>query len=185
MSYLTRNKLLKLGFAKVGEDVFISDKCSIYSPQNISIGNNVRVDDFCIISASKEIVIGDNVHIACHSSLLGNALIELEDFSGVSIGCTILSSNADYSGKFMTNPNIDEKYLNTHSAPVVLGKHSLVGCGSVILPGVSLGQGAVIGANSLVKESVPDFEIWCGSPVKKVKNRFKDILKLEKQMNHG
>ena len=51
MGFYTREQLEKIGFKSIGENVLISDKTSIYSPQNISIGNNVRIDDYCVLSA--------------------------------------------------------------------------------------------------------------------------------------
>lgn len=51
MGFYTREQLEKKGFKSIGENVLISDKTSIYSPQNISIGNNVRIDDYCVLSA--------------------------------------------------------------------------------------------------------------------------------------
>ena len=176
--FLTESQLKKVGFIKVGRNVLISDKASIYGAENIRIGNNVRIDDFCILSGN--ITIGNNIHIACYSCLIGKGEIILRDFSGVSMGCKVLSSSDDYSGDFMTSPVIDEKFRNVHSACVVFGKHSLIGAGTIVLPGVSLGRGSVIGANSLVKDSVPDFEIWGGSPAKFLKMRNNDCVKYER-----
>jgi acetyltransferase-like isoleucine patch superfamily enzyme len=180
--YLTRNEVLRLGLKKVGENVLISDKCSIYN-RNITIGSNVRIDDFCILSCS-EIVIGDYVHISCYSSLIGRGRIELKDFSGVSMRCTILSSNADYSGEFMTNPQIPEKYTNTTFAPVTLEKHALVGVGSIVLPGVTFGEGAVCGSMSFVNCDIPEYGIWAGSPVRFIKYRSRNLIELEKQLRN-
>ena len=51
MGFYSREQLEKIGFKSLGENVLISDKTSIYSPENISIGNNVRIDDFSVLSA--------------------------------------------------------------------------------------------------------------------------------------
>lgn len=53
MGFYSREQLEKIGFKVLGENVLISDKTSIYSPENISIGNDVRVDDFSILSAGE------------------------------------------------------------------------------------------------------------------------------------
>jgi dTDP-4-amino-4,6-dideoxy-D-glucose acyltransferase len=184
MSFLSRNKILQIGFHYIGENCQISDRAVFYNPQNITIGSNTRIDDFCILSAGEEIIIGDWVHIACYTSLIGKGLIMLKDFSGVSMRCTILSSNADYSGEFLTNPQIPEKYLNTFVAPVVLEKHALIGAGSVVLPGVSIGEGAVIGAMSFVKKSIKEYQIWAGNPLRLINIRAKETHNLEKQFKH-
>lgn len=184
MSFLTKWELLAKGFKRVGENVLISDKASIYGASNISIGSNVRIDDFCILSAGEEIKIGSYIHIACYASLIGHSLIELQDFSSIAARCNILSSCDDFSGDFMVNPCVPEKYLNVNHQPVIIRKHAVIGAGTVILPGVSIGEGAAVGAMSFVKHSVPAFEIWAGNPARFIKKRSKDLLKLEKQLKH-
>jgi hypothetical protein len=58
------------------------------------------------------------------------------------------------------------------SKPVVLGHDVWVGHGSVILPGLSIGSGAVVGAGSVVTKDVPDFTIVAGAPAKPLRARF-------------
>jgi galactoside O-acetyltransferase len=160
--------------SKIGKDCRISDKCSIYG--DVKLGDNVRIDDFVILSG--DITIGDNVHIACYSSLIGHAPIIIEDYAGVSMKCSILSSNADYSGDYLTNPNLPEEMLNTRSLPVVLRKHSIVGAHCVVLPGVTLGFGSVLGACSMTKVNIPSWQIWAGVPARYLKMRNTNLLKL-------
>ena len=83
MAFLSIEQLEDLGFASLGEDVFISDKASIYNPSNISIGSYVRIDDFAIISAGQEgIEIGNYVHIAPGAVLSGAVSIGEGTFVG-------------------------------------------------------------------------------------------------------
>ena len=176
------DELQKIGFKKIGTNVLISDKCSIYGANKISIGDNVRIDDFCILSAGSEITIGDYVHISCYASLIGKGKIVLDDFSGLSLRCTVLSSSDNFSGEFLTNPMIPEKYLNVKHMDVIFKKHALVGAGSVVLPGVVVGEGAAVGAMSLVKKSINPYEIWAGNPLKFIKDRSDVLLDLEKEL---
>ncbi|MNT87130.1 dTDP-4-amino-4,6-dideoxy-D-glucose acyltransferase [compost metagenome] len=60
-----------------------------------------------------------------------------------------------------------------------MGKHAIIGCGSVILPGVEIGEGVAIGSLSFVIKSCEPFGVYIGSPAKKIKNRKKDMLKIE------
>lgn len=178
--FLSKEQLEKIGLKKVGENVLISDKCSIYNAENIEIGSNVRIDDFTILSAgSGGIRIGSHIHIACYVSLIGKGEILIEDFSQISSKVTILSSTDDFSGNFLVGPCIPNYLTNIKSEKVHLMKHSVVGTGSTILPGVKLYEGAAVGAMSLVKHNVESFSIVCGIPAKKIKNRDKKILDLE------
>jgi galactoside O-acetyltransferase len=180
--FLSKEELQKIGFKSLGDNVLISDKCSIYNAKNIEIGSNVRIDDFCILSAGEGgIKIGNHIHIACYVSLIGAGEIILESFSQVSSRVVILSSSDDFSGNYLVGPTILSEFINVKSSPVRLLKHSVIGTGSTILPGVTIGEGAAVGAMSLVKDNVGEFEIVVGIPAKKVKNRNKKILEIESE----
>ncbi len=182
MSFYPQNELKKLGLKKFGKNVKISSKSSIYNADNISIGDNVRIDDFCIISAGDEgIEIGSNVHIACYSSIIGRKKITISDFANISSRVSIYSISDDFSGASLTNPTIPDKYKKPINAPVAIGRHVVIGNGSIILPGVTIEEGSAIGALSLVKNNIKPNIIAAGIPAKKIGVRKKDIFKLEKE----
>ena len=180
MALLTEAQIQALGFKNVGRNVRISDKASIYNAANISIGDNVRIDDFVVLSAgSGGITLGSHIHIAIYTSLIGAAAISVGDFANLSSRVSIYSSSDDYSGESMTNPCVSDTYKNVTHAAVVLEKHVIVGCGSVILPGVTLHEGAAVGALSLVNQSCKAFGIYAGTPARFIKVRATHLLSLE------
>lgn len=180
MAFLTDQQLAAMGFAELGINVLISDKASIYGAGRIQIGNNVRIDDFCVLSAGKSgIEIGSYIHIAVYSSLIGAGKITLSDFVNISSKVAIYSSNDDYSGEYMTNPMVPAEYTNVTHADVTLGKHVIIGSGSVILPGVTLYEGAAVGSLSMITKDCEAFSVYIGAPAKKIKKRKQDLLALE------
>lgn len=180
MTILSEEQVRAIGFAEVGKNVLISAKASFYGASRIKLGNNVRIDDFCIFSAGAGgIEIGSYIHVAAYSLLIGAGKISLSDFSGLSSRVSIYSSSDDYSGGFLTNPVVPSDYTNVSHADVFIGKHVIVGSGSVILPGVTLHDGVAVGALSLVNKSCEEFSIYAGNPAKKIKNRKRDLLELE------
>ena len=180
MAMLSREAINMLGFKFVGENVQISDRASFYEASRITLSNDIRIDDFCVISAGVGgISIGSNVHIAVGASLIGGGKITLCDFVGISSRTSIYSSNDDYSGAFMTGPTLPDEFTNVRHADVFVGKHVIVGSGSVILPGVTLEDGVAIGALSLVNKNCKAFGIYVGNPVRRIKERKRDLLKLE------
>lgn len=179
-SFYTPEELLQIGFKSVGHHVYISRKASIYTVGSISIGNHVRIDDFCILSG--EISIGSYIHISAYTAIYAKYGVEIQDFCTVSGRVMIYSQNDDYSGNFLTNPMVPGSFSNISGAPVVLKKHAIVGVGSVILPGVTLGSGACVGAMSFVKSNVPDWTVFGGVPARKIGERKQNILKLEEQL---
>jgi dTDP-4-amino-4,6-dideoxy-D-glucose acyltransferase len=182
MSFYTQTELELMGFEYIGKNVCISKKTSIYNTAKISIGDYSRIDDFCVLSAGKYgIKIGRNVHLAVFCTLIGRSLIELQDFSGLSSRVSIYSSNDDYSGNYMTNPTIPIPFSNVTHAPVLISRHVIIGAGSIILPGVTLYEGAGVGALSLITKDCEAFCMYMGSPARKVGNRSKNLLELEKE----
>lgn len=182
MAMLTKQQVEALGFASVGENVLISDRASFYGANRIKLGNNVRIDDFCVLAAGAGgIFINNFIHIAVGSSLIGAAEIRLDDFAGLSSRVSIYSSSDDYSGGFLTNPTVPDEYKNVQHAPVHLSRHVIVGSGSVILPGVKLEEGVAVGALSLVHKSCEAFGVYAGNPARRIKERKRDLLEMEKR----
>lgn len=183
---LDRASIEAIGFAAVGENVQISPLARFYGAERIVIGNHVRIDDFCILSAGAGgIRIGNYVHIAAYSSLIGQGLIEMADFCNISSRVSIYSSSDDYSGESLTNPTVPAAFKKVAHAPVRLGKHVIIGCGSVVLPGTTLAEGVAIGALSLVKQDCQAFGIYAGTPAKRIKERCRDLLDLEARFLAG
>lgn len=181
-SFYEPEELASLGLKKYGQNVLISRNAILYHPNLLEVGNNVRIDDFCTISG--KVVLGDFIHIAQFCGLYGgDAGIYMADFSGLSSKVTIYATSNDYSGESLTNPMVPAKYKKTDkNAPVKLGKHVIVGCNSVVLPGITIEDGCSVGAMSLCNKSMEEFGIYAGVPAKRLKERKRDLLELEKQL---
>jgi len=180
-SFYTDTELSKIGFRSIGKNVLISRKSSIYTPELITIGNNVRIDDFCILSGT--VSIGSYIHISAYTAIYARFGVVLEDFVTVSGRVIIYSQNDDYSGQYMTNPMVPVEYTNITGGKVVLKKHAIIAAGSIILPAITIGEGACLGSMSLVKNDLEPWFIYAGIPAKKIREREKRILLLESQMN--
>jgi dTDP-4-amino-4,6-dideoxy-D-glucose acyltransferase len=175
--FLSAAEIKELGFRHVGEGVRISRRAVFFAPERISIGRETRIDAFCAISAGPGgLTIGRNVHLSAHNVVVGQARVDIGDFCTVSVRCSIFSSNDDYTGAAMANPTVPDSYRLAVDAPVRLEDHVIIGAGSVVLCGVTIGQSAAIGALSLVKQDVPAFAIMAGSPARVVGERHRGHL---------
>ena len=179
-SFYTPDELKRIPFRNLGKNILISRKCSIYSAETISVGNNVRIDDFCILSGM--ITIGSYVHISAYTALYGKYGIVLEDFTTVSARVLVFSQNDDYSGSFLTNPMVPEKFRMVSGGRILFKKFSIVGAGSMIMPGVTLHTGAAVGAMSLVTKDVDEWSIFAGIPAEFKKIRSREMMKLAENM---
>jgi acetyltransferase-like isoleucine patch superfamily enzyme len=181
--YFGSEALKSFGFKSVGKNVEVARNSSIIGLQNISLGDNVRVDDNVIIAAaSGSLRIGNYIHIAAGCYLGCSGGITMEDFSGLSQGVRVYSATDDYGGSSLTNPTVPARYLKLTVAPINLGRHVIIGSGSVILPGVSIGIGSSVGALSLVNKSLGSWFVHSGIPAKPIRPRSKQLLELEMEL---
>jgi acetyltransferase-like isoleucine patch superfamily enzyme len=179
-SFYTLEELKERGFKSLGKKVYISKKCSIYGAENISIGNNVRVDDFCILSG--KISIGNYVHISAYSSLYGKGGISIGNFCGISPRSTIYSSSDDFSGEFMISPMVPPELTNVKEGNVILKDYCQLGANTIVMPCVTIGEGTVTGAFSLVLKDLKEWAIYFGIPSKIYKKREKRLVKLSQAL---
>ncbi len=178
--FLNENELKSIGFKSIGSNVKISSDSRFYNPEKISIGDNSRIDDFCVISDNVQI--GNNVHITVHCSIAAPvSTVSISDFVGIAAGTRIFSSSDDYSGESLTNATIPKKFTKVKNAEVKIGKHVIIGVGSTIFPGVEIKEGCSIGSMSLVNKSTEPWGIYLGIPAIRIKERKRDLLKLEKE----
>ena len=160
----------------------ISRNCAIIGVKNVRIGSHVRIDDYVVISAgSGSLLVGNYVHIAAGAYLGCAGGITMADFAGISHGAKVYSASDDYSGAALTNPTVPKQYLNVDVAPVVIGRHAIIGAGSIVLPGVVLSEGTAVGAMTLIKRGfkTDDWTVYFGAPARKIADRSKGLRSLE------
>lgn len=178
----SEDELIRIGFGGVGRNVRLDRSTIIVNPAGVHIGDHVRIDAFCLISAfGARVSIGRHVHMAAGVYIFGGGGVMIDDFAGVSARTIIYSTNDDYSGEHMTGPTLLPEFTSVTTAPVHIGRHAVLGAGSVVLPGVVFGEGSVCGALSLIKQNVSPFTIVAGSPAREVKSRSRRLLQLEKE----
>jgi acetyltransferase-like isoleucine patch superfamily enzyme len=184
--YYNERELAGFGFKSIGTNVQIAKNCTIIGMPNISIGSNVRIDGNTTISAHGTgwLEIGSYIHIGGYCFLSAGEGIALKDFSGLSQGVRIYSRSDDYSGMYLVNPSVvPEKFTHITGGTVTLNKHVIIGSGSIILPKVTIGEGSAVGALSLVTMSLTPWGVFFGCPVKRIKDRSRQLLELEAQLN--
>ena len=178
--YLADSEVAQIPFASVGKHVLIHSRVNLINVESIHLGSNIRIDADVTIAANQPVRIGDYVHLGAQSYLAGAAGIVMEDFSGLSQAVKIYSVSDDYSGKHLTNPTIPKRYLSVNKGQVTLGRHVIVGAGTIILPGVDLAEGCCVGALSLVGTATRPWGVYAGVPATRRRERSRDLLELEK-----
>ncbi len=153
------------------KSVTIYPGAKIVGREQIEFGDHVLIDDYVFIYAKKRIQIGDYVHLAAYSSITGGEEVAMAPFSTLSWGCRLFTASDDFTGYGFGNSTVPEPYRNVRRAPVSLGRFAIVGANTVILPGVTIGEGASIGANSVVSCDLAPWGVYIGN--RRVRDRDK------------
>ena len=162
-----------VGLKSCGRDVQLSPHAILINPQHITLGSHVRIDPFCVLSAGPAgMAIGDHVHLSVGVCLYGGGgRIEIGDFASVSARCTIYTATDDFRDGWLSGPTVPLSLRRVETGDVILEPHALVGCGSVVLPGVTIGHGSAVGAMSLVKQSIPAGALVASIPARRIGSR--------------
>jgi len=156
--YLQKKYYNNIG--KIGKCVQFNGISYLGSPENIEIGNNVHIGNNAYISAKGGLYIGDNTHI--------------------SRNLILYTDNHNYEGKLLP-------YDNTFKLKkVIIEKNVWIGINVIILPGSHIEEGAIIGAGSIVRGTIPKNAIYGGSLGQVIKYRdFKHYDRLETTKQYG
>lgn len=156
----------------VGDDVFISSKVEIRRPHLVRIGSHVAIDSGVYITTGADI--GDYVHVAPYVTIIGGQSVKLimGHFTTIAAGSRIICASDKHLGAGFVGPTIPPKYRDeVIYGNVTLEMFASVGTNAIIMPGVTLGEGSVIGANSFVTKDTEPWAIYVGTPARKVKTR--------------
>ena len=144
----------------VGKGTTVGPGTQIINSVNVHIGNDCLLLDSVFIRAGTEgkITIGDRCALNSFCRLFGHGSIEIGEDTQLGPGSLITTTEHDYNGA-----------LETNFKPVLIGRRVWVGANVTILPGVEIGDFAVIGAGSVVARSIPPRSVAVGVPARVVK----------------
>ena len=167
---------------RCGGNVIIGKTVRVRYPDLVEIGDDVIIDDFSYISTA--LVIGNHVHISAGAKIIGgrDATVRFESFSTLAPNVVLAAGSDDYIAGIAT-PLVPKEYKgDLIIGSITIGRHCIVGAGTVILPGVTLHEGAAVGALSLVKGDLEPWTLYAGVPARPLRRRDRGkILSLEAQ----
>lgn len=121
---------------KINQGVYIGRDCLIFRPDLVVIGNNSRIHWGCLLDGRRGITIGERVHIS-------------------------------FSVKILTlQHDLDDPEYKAIGGPVVIGNRVCLNTNAIVLPGVTIGEGAVVAAGAVVTKDVEPYAIVGGVPAK-------------------
>lgn len=161
------SQLMKKLYFKILDCVYrkLEEGHSEYLKSKIKCGKNVEIRDRATIYSPENLFIADNVAINSGVTILAQGGVTIGEYTMIAPGVTIISVNHDYKRE-------GERALSTLiKKPVIIGRHVWLAVGSIVLAGVTIGDGAVIAAGSIVTKDVPPYTIVAGIPATVIKKR--------------
>lgn len=166
-----------LTYPKIGPDMYFTHWLLFFKPLRIffqkrklkEIGKNSEIRPYCTIIGTNNVYIGKNVTIPSGTILVtnphdSNSKIIIEDDVLFGPNNAVYASTHNYS-----NPDIPIQEQGYTCGITTIKKGAWVGINAVILPGITIGRNAVVGANSVVTKDVPDYAVVAGTPAKLIK----------------
>ncbi|MCG5053726.1 MAG: acyltransferase [Myxococcales bacterium] len=159
-----------------GQDVFISPRVEIKRPALVELGSHIAIDSgfYCTTA----VTMGDYVHIGPYVTVIGGAksTLRMEGFNTVGAGSRILCASDEFLGHGLVGMSPPEFRDRVNYAPVIFRRFASIGTNVVVHPGVTLGEGSVVGSCSLVLRSTEPWSIYFGVPARKVRERPRDRM---------
>ncbi|MBB1201486.1 acyltransferase [Enterobacteriaceae bacterium 89] len=164
--------LYKLSMKSFGTRSRIISPMLIVNPKNIVIGNNVLIRNGIrleVVDPQKDtvIAIGNNVNIEQNCHIIGRVSVTIENNVTITGNCSIVDVIHPYEDIHDVT-KIGNRIADV-DASVSIGEGSFIGYGAHIAPGVSIGKHCVVGAGSVVTKSIPDYSVASGVPAKVTK----------------
>ncbi|MEG1702811.1 MAG: sugar O-acetyltransferase [Erysipelotrichaceae bacterium] len=156
---IEKKKVLSELLGKMGDHCWITPPFYVDYGNNISIGNNCEINMNCTFLDDNKITIGDYALIAPNVQFYTayHPLSARERFGEMK-----------EDGTF--------PFCKTLTAPITIGNHVWIGGGSILLPGVSIGDNCVIGAGSVVTHNIPANSIAYGNPCRIIRENNKSKI---------
>lgn len=144
-SHTVRNAFYRRAGVVLPASSSVHWRAEFYDPAGVVIGENCIVGDTCFLDGREGITLGDNVNIGSHVSI------------------------------YTRQHDVDSPSFDEVGAPVVIGDHAWIASHAILLPGVTIGEGAVVAAAAVVTRDVAPFAMVAGNPARFVRERNRDL----------
>ena len=134
---------------------YVYDLARIINPENLELGENVEISDFVFLNCGRHTEFGDHSCIHSGSRVVGGGELYVGSDVAITYNCVLVTRYSRADSHMSTR--VPSERRDDVEAPIVIGDEAFVGSTAVLMPGVTIGEGAVVAAGSYVDE---DIEPW-------------------------
>lgn len=164
-----------------GDGVRLYPLCKVVRAQNTYLDHNCQIFDNVFIDAGKELRIGKFSTLAWFVLIEGGAKTYIGDRVFIGPGTKLLTSTHKLNGYYSIS-HLPDICIATEYGDITIQDDVSVGASCTILPGVTIGEGAVVGANALVNKDLEPWGVYVGTPCRKIGEREKPTKEAEQAM---
>ena len=155
-------------FCACGPDCVFEPGVLVFHPEHIRLGRNVYVGHQTILKGyyKNEFAVGDETWIGQQCFLHAAGGLQIGARVGIGPGVRVITSAHREAGR--QTPIL---FAPIELAPVIIEDDADIGVGAIVLPGVTIGRGAQVGAGAVVTRDVPAYAIAAGNPARVLRQR--------------
>lgn len=160
-------KLLK----RCGEGVRIHPLSKLAKPEVIELDDHCRICDFVFIWGGNGVYIGKYTDMQPHVVVWGGGELEISDYVSVGPGTVLLTAVYSHKDGLKMVDGLPEGMSNALYGKLTIKNDVYIGANCTLMPNITIGEGAVIGAAAFVNKDVEPWSINVGSPSRKIGER--------------
>lgn len=164
-----------------GRNIRLYPLCKMIHAENAELDDNCQIFDYVFIDAGKSLKIGKFSTITWQALIEGGATTYIGDRVFIGPGTKILTSTYELHGYFSVE-HLPEGCGAIHYGDITINDDAYIGASCTVMPGSIIGEGTVVGANSLVKGTLEPWGIYVGTPCKKIGEREKPTQERREQI---
>ena len=155
----------------VGEGVRLMPLAKIANAHVVELGDHTRVRDFVFIWGGQGVKIGKHCDVQPHVVVWGGGVLEMHDRISVGPGSVILTAVYSHEEGLKMVDGLGEGSAKALYGKVTVHSDVYIGANCTLMPNITVGEGAVLGAGSFVNKDCEPWGIYVGSPAKKIGTR--------------
>lgn len=151
-----------------GEEIRLMPLAKIAKPEVVELDDNCRIRDFVFIWGGQGVKIGKHTDVQPHVVVWGGGQLTVGDRVSIGPGSVLLTAVYTHEGGLKMVDGLGEGSALAAYGHLVIKDDVYIGANCTLMPDITIGEGAIIGAGSFINQDAEPWGIYAGSPAKKI-----------------